>query len=78
MNALLQLPARNGSLQTHPSYYEFLESYIRGLKPLDRCQEAYGALFLPVLNGKLQVDIRSHLAREHGSDNWTLRSASRT
>ncbi|XP_071127724.1 uncharacterized protein [Mytilus edulis] len=72
MQAMLELRAPQNNLLSLRGYYDKLEAYIRGLESLGRSGESYGALLIPIILNKLPSEIRQHLARENGSDNWEL------
>ena len=54
------------------AFYDSIESHIRGLTSLGKSPESYGALFTPIILGKLPNDIRKNLAREYSNEEWTL------
>lgn len=72
MQALLQLPSPSCYLQDLKMFYDRLETNIRGLASLGESQDNYGNLLIPVILDKLPAETRQHLARDHGSDGWTL------
>ncbi|XP_060594283.1 uncharacterized protein LOC132748688 [Ruditapes philippinarum] len=74
IQALLNLPAPSNTLHSMRNYYDKLEAYIRGLESLGQCQNTYGTLLVPVIIDKLPAEIRKSLARENGSDKWSLES----
>ena len=45
---------------------------MRGLTALGQSSESYGALLVPMVLGKLPIDVRKNLAREHSHLGWTL------
>lgn len=57
---------------TYTVFGTFMTSYIRGLESLGQCQDSYGTFLVPIVISKLPTDIRKHLAREHGNDNWQI------
>ncbi|XP_060588880.1 uncharacterized protein LOC132744245 [Ruditapes philippinarum] len=74
IQALLNLPAPSNTLHSMRNYNDKLEAYIRGLESLGQCQNTYGTLLVPVIIDKLPAEIRKSLARENGSDKWSLES----
>lgn len=72
MHALLQLPAPSKYLSSLRDYYDSLETYVRGLESLGESQQNYGSLLVPVIMSKLPAEIRQHIVRENGSDNWII------
>ena len=42
------------------------------LESLGKPQENYGVVLVPIVLEKLPCDIREHLARQHGDDDWLL------
>jgi hypothetical protein len=51
-----------------------MEASIRGLESLGQSQDTYGSLLIPIIFGKLPGEMRKSLTREHGSNNWDIRS----
>ncbi|XP_053378498.1 uncharacterized protein LOC123533118 [Mercenaria mercenaria] len=72
MQALLEQPRPVNTLPSLQSYYDQLESYIRGLESIGQFQETYGSLLIPVIISKLPAEVRKNLTREHGNVGWTL------
>ena len=72
MNSLIEMPKPAHSIQSLRSYYDSMETYIRGLESLDHTQESYGALLVPVILNKLPKAIRKSLARQNITENWNL------
>ena len=72
MQALLTLPNPVNTLSSLQTFYDSIESHIRGLTSLGKSPESYGALLTPIILGKLPNDIRKNLAREHSNVEWTL------
>ena len=70
MQALLKLPNPVNTLSSLQTFYDSIESHIRGLTSLEKSPESYGALLTPIIFGKLSNDIRKNLAREH-SNVWS-------
>jgi hypothetical protein len=54
------------------SFYDKLESCIRGLSSLGKSEEGYGELLVPLILEKLPEDTRRQLTRSHGSNDWSL------
>ena len=72
MQTLIQLPAPSNTLHSLRKFYDDMETKIRALESLGKPQEAYGDVLLPIVLNKLPGDIREHLARQHGDDDWLL------
>ena len=72
MNALMELPKPSYSVYSLRSYYDSLETYIRGLDSLGHDQESYGTLLVPVILNRLPAEIRKCLARVNITENWIL------
>ena len=72
MQALLDLPS---PVNTHTSLQQFhdsVESHIRSLSSLGKDCESYGDLLAPIIIGKLPVETRKNLARDHSNSEWSL------
>ena len=72
MQALLEIPPPSEHLDSFRSFYDILETHIRGLACLGKSQESYGDLLIPIVLGKLPTEFRKNLAREHGTLDWTI------
>jgi len=48
-------------------FYNSVENHIRGLPSLEKSPESYGALLIPIMLGKLPIETRCNLAREHSN-----------
>ncbi|XP_052087852.1 uncharacterized protein LOC127724889 [Mytilus californianus] len=67
---------------THPSltphsiraFYDKMESCIRGLESLGQSQDTFGSLLVPIIFGKLPDEMKKLMTREHGKQNWDIRS----
>ena len=58
MQALLQLPSLSLTVPSLRSFYDKMESYIRGLESLNQSQDTYGSLLVPILLEKLANQLR--------------------
>ena len=47
-----------------------MESHVRGLESLGRSHDSYGNLLVPIVLGKLPLDPRTTLARDHDTPSW--------
>ena len=76
MQNLLELPCPSVTLNSLRSFFDKMEASIRGLESLGQSQDMYGSLLIPtcILFGKLPAEMRKSLTREHGSNNWDIRS----
>ena len=59
--------------QVHNCVYDTIEAHIRGLAALGKSKDAYGTIFVPIILGKLPVDVHHNLAHEHGNSEWIIR-----
>ena len=73
MQALLDVANPVNSLSSLQLFYNTIEGNIQGLAALEKSEDSYGALLIPIILGKLPTDIQRNLAREHGSLEWTLK-----
>ena len=72
MRALWELEKPCEDLISLRTFYDSLESYIRGLKALGKDEVSYGELLVPMVLDKLPSSVRKQLARDHGNNEWTL------
>ena len=72
MNALLELSNPANSLSDLQLFYDSIESHARSLSSLGKSCETYGSLLVPIILNKLPADVRRNLARQHGSDEWSI------
>ena len=72
MQALLNLASVSNTLPSLQSFYDTIESHVRGLASLGKHPESYGAMLTPIILGKLPKEIRKNIAREHNNVEWTL------
>ena len=72
MHALMNLPSASSNITSLKTLYDVIENHVRGLAALGQSTESYGALLVPMILGKLPVDVRKNLAREHDNLEWTL------
>ena len=66
MEALWKIPNANGEVKKLRTFYDTMESYIRGLEALDVPSESYGCLLLPMLLRKIPEEVRRELIRASG------------
>ena len=72
MRALYALPIPENSISSLRTFYDSLESYVRGLEALGKAADTYGDLLVCILLDKLPGDLRQNLARRHDQDDWPL------
>ncbi|XP_006819849.1 uncharacterized protein LOC102803860 [Saccoglossus kowalevskii] len=72
MTALWQLPKPNTTIVSIRSFYDSLETHIRGLKSLGKTEESYGELLVPIVLDKLPQSVKIQISREHGDKAWTI------
>ncbi|XP_063427242.1 uncharacterized protein LOC134710774 [Mytilus trossulus] len=73
IQALLEIPSPRNHLVSLRQFYDQMETYVRGLESLGQSQDSYGTLLVPISLKKLPGEIKKKLAREHGTENWSLR-----
>ena len=64
MQALLDVTNLVNSLSSLQLFYDNIGGPIRGLAALGKSEESYSALLIPIILGKLQIDIQRNLAHE--------------
>jgi hypothetical protein len=74
MQNLLELSCPSVTLNSPRSFFDKMEASIRGLESFGQSQDTYGSLLIPIIFGKLPGEMRKRLTREHGSNNWDIRS----
>ena len=72
MQGLLNLPTPRNTLADLRTFYNSIESHIRGLSSIGITPESYGALLIPVALGKLPAEVRCNLAREQNKSDWNM------
>ena len=72
MQALLEMPSPLSNLVSLHTFYDTVESHIRGLSSLGKSEHSYGDLLVPIIMGKLPTDLQRNLAREHSNSPWNL------
>ena len=72
MNALIEIPNPANTASALQLFYDSIESHARSLSSLGQPRETYGSLLVPIIINKLPADVRTNLARQHGSDDWTI------
>ena len=72
MHALMNLPNPRNDIKGLREFHDAIENHVRGLLALGWETESYGALLVPMVLGKLPVETRQNLAREHGNLEWTI------
>ena len=72
MQALLEMPSPLSNLVSLRTFYDTVESHIRGLSSLGKSEHSYGDLLVPIIMGKLPTDLQRNLAREHSNSPWNL------
>ena len=72
MQGLLELPRSTSTIVSLRMFQEKMESYIRGLQSLGQGQESFGNLLVSVILGKLPVDVKRNMTRDHGNNKWQL------
>ena len=71
MQALLTLPNPSNNMTSLRSFHDTIENHIQGLSALGQSRDSYGALLVPIILGKLPVEIKRNLARDHPAFEWT-------
>ena len=72
MRALLDLPNPANDITSLRTFYDSTENHIRGLSSLGQSQNSYGALIIPIILGKLPMETRCNVSREHSNLEWTI------
>ena len=62
----------NALLEMHNPMNSSSALHTRSLSSLGKSRETYGSLLVPIILNKLPADVRVNLARQHGSDEWTI------
>jgi hypothetical protein len=78
MKNLAELPAPLSNTESLKSFYDKMESYVRGLESLGKYPDSYGSILIPIILGKLPKELRRNITRDNGGDDWdfqTLRTA---
>ena len=72
MQALLTLPNPTNNMTSLRSFHDSVENHIRGLSALGQSRDSYGALLVPIILGKLPVEIKRNVARDHPAFEWSI------
>ena len=72
MQGFSKLPNPVNALASLQVFYDSIESHIRALTSLGKSPESYDALLIPIIFGKLPIDIRKSLTRDHNNMDCTL------
>ena len=72
MQALSQIHCPTSSLSSLQLFYDTIEAHIRGLTALGKTEDSYESMLVPVILGKLPIDVHKNLVREHGTKAWTI------
>ena len=72
MHALMNLPNPKNEINSLRKFHDAIENHVRGLSALGWTTGSHGALLVPMVLGKLPVDTRKNLAREHANLEWTI------
>jgi len=67
MQALMEIPSPSNSLNSMRTFYDTVETHIRGFSSLGKPEHSYGDLLIPVVIGKLPVEVQRNLAWEHSN-----------
>ena len=62
MQALLEMPNPTNNLASLQAFYDSIETHTRGLSSLGKTKDTYGDLLIPIILGKLPMEIRKNLA----------------
>ena len=58
MQALLEMPNPTSNLTSLQAFYDLIETHTRGLSSLGKAKETYGDLLIPIILGKLPMEVR--------------------
>ena len=72
MKGLWEISAPTNDFTSLQTFYDTLETHIRGLNTLGNNEENYGSLLVPMLLRKLPIALQRSLARDRGDDTWDL------
>ena len=72
MQALLTLPNPSNNMTSLHSFHDTIENHIRGLLAVGQSRGSYGALLVPIILGKLPVEIKQNLALDHPAFEWSI------
>ena len=72
MQVLLNLPTPRNNIADLRTFYDVIESHIRGLSSMGITPETYGALLIPITLGKLPADVRRNLAKDQNKSDWNI------
>lgn len=72
MQKLVDLPNPTMSLNSLRTFYDKVETSIRGLESLGQCQTNFGTVLTPIIFRKLPPELRTTLTREHDTSTWTI------
>ncbi|XP_006820624.1 uncharacterized protein LOC102804018 [Saccoglossus kowalevskii] len=72
MSAPLNLPSPRNNTDSIRSFYDSLKKHIRGLKSLEKSEENYGDLLVPIVFEKLPTNLKTQISRDHGNKAWTI------
>ncbi|XP_064621909.1 uncharacterized protein LOC135484415 [Lineus longissimus] len=72
MKALWDLPKPSDEIDNVKSFYDQLESHIRGLRAIGMEESSYGDLLVPLIMEKLPRRLRQLITRDHGARDWQL------
>ena len=72
MQALSSLPHASNILTSFKAFHDATENHVCGLVALGQPTASYGAMVIPIVQGKLPVGIRRNMVREHSNLGWTL------
>ena len=72
MQALLDLPSPDNSLTGLQLFRDSIEIHMHSLSSLEKSNDYYGALLVPIILEKLPTDTKKNLVRDHENREWTI------
>jgi hypothetical protein len=73
MRALWDLPNTADNVKSLRGFMDKLETYIRGLRSLEKTEDSYGELLVPMVLDKLPPNVCKEITRANGTTEFTLK-----
>ncbi|XP_064632755.1 uncharacterized protein LOC135491048 [Lineus longissimus] len=74
MRAFWELPRPSEDIRGLRTFVDKIETYVRGLQSLNKTEDSYGDLLVPMLLDKIPPNTRKQLTRSNETADFTLRS----
>ncbi|WAR13100.1 LOW QUALITY PROTEIN: hypothetical protein MAR_027280 [Mya arenaria] len=72
MQSIIDLPAPDNCVSSIRNFHDKMETHIRGLQLLGKCQDTYDDMLAPLIFRKLPPGNPRSLTREQGNSQWEL------